>query len=154
MNTKNRIELYLAETTAAEIPGSFIDYWVKNYGKVIDIPITDKQGGQWVLQKMLTVNDEDEMEDGEISWRNNSSPAELDFSVPYLESILPNWEENDRLIPFAALNTDNAAFDLAVLDFSGSLTPKISIWVHEKNAQEMFLIDIADTVDDFLMYMK
>lgn len=154
MTIKHKLERYLAETAAGEIPGPFIDFWTENYGKNIHKTIRDADDNEWVLQRMLTVNDEKEIETGTISWRNNTVPEELDYSVPYLESVLPNWEENDRLIPFAALNTDNAAFDLAVLNFSESSIPKISIWLHEESLREAFLTDIANTAEDFLGYIR
>lgn len=158
MTTKSKIELYIAgviEKNRISVPVSLIAFWADNYGLTINKIIIDKEGNEWVIDKVLSVDAEDEILSTEISWRNNSSPLELDYSAPYLESVLPNWEENDLLIPFAALNTENAAFDLLVINFLSGNIPKISIWVHEEsNDIEAFFIDVADNCQVFLDSLK
>lgn len=155
MNNTKKIEFYLAEIIndyKTIVPASIITFWANNYGKIVNKPILDKNGTKWTVDKILTVDSEEEVTSSEVSWRSNSSALELDYSAPYLESILPNWEENNELIPFAALNIESAAFDLLVINFLYTNNPKVSIWLHEESTrEEPFLIEVADSCDEFIL---
>jgi len=100
-----------------KIPKEVLQFWSENYGKDVHINIIDYNGKSWTVDKVLTVDDFSDVNDEKKSWRSNSSPEELDYSLQYLESILPNWEEQSELIPIFGINAkDNSEYDLVVLN--------------------------------------
>lgn len=155
-NTKEKIKKYLEEIlddTAEIIPESIINFWVENYGLTVNKTITDENNKKWNIDRILTVDSDEEVDQNSISWRNNSDFADLDYSLPYLESILSNWEENDTLIPIMGIESNNYAnYDLLVINISNNNIPKISIWVHDENwnSDEPYLIDISKNCDEFI----
>lgn len=154
-STKEKIVRYLKETLGdhdVAIPESLIDFWSTYYGQPINKTMTDVEGQSWHMDSVLTVDSREEVNPTEYSWRNSSSPAALDYSVPYLESVLSNWEEHDRLIPIMAIESqERAEFDLVVINLVDNQKLKISIWVHEENddSDEPYLVDLAENWDDF-----
>lgn len=131
-----------------KIPKEVLQFWSEHYGKDVCINIIDCNGKSWTVDKVLTVDDYSDSIHEKKSCRNNSSPEELDYSLQYLESILPNWEEQSELIPIFGINSkDNSEYDLLVLNMIDK--PKACIWVHEENFDEPLLIDIKNEITDF-----
>ena len=153
---KNKILTYLKEVlrdTVTDVPDSFVDFWIDHYGAKVKKIILDKNDKEWRVDKVLTVDEENEVAPKPISWRNGSSPEALDYSVLHLESIFSNWEEHEELIPFAGIDSlESTAYDLLVLNFLETTVPKVSVWVHEQSFgyEEPYLIDVADSFEDFL----
>jgi hypothetical protein len=71
------------------------------------------------------------------SWRHGAGDVRLDYSVPYFESLMPNWEENGVLVPFAGLGAnESAAYDMLCFHFQFIPKPVVVLWEHEENAGE------------------
>jgi hypothetical protein len=71
------------------------------------------------------------------SWRHGAGDVRLDYSVPYFESILPNWEENGVIVPFAGVGANESAeYDMLCFHFQFVPKPLVVLWEHEENACE------------------
>ena len=87
-----------------------------------------------------------------LSWRHGADDIRLDYSVPYLESILANWEELDDVVPFVGIGADESdGYDMLCFDYRAEGCPSIVFWWHEDNASdevitEPFARDFADFV--------
>jgi hypothetical protein len=156
MSIKQKIKDYINEILGDKsvvVPESIIDFWATNYGQQVNKTMVDNSGNNWRIDRVLTVDAEEDVNITKTSWRNNVGAEELDYSVPYLESILSNWVENDKLIPLLAINSnETACYDLVVINLFHE-TLKLSVWVHDDNIDmdEPVLYNIAESVDDFLI---
>ena len=153
---KQKIENYLYELLGTDckfIPEAIIDFWGKVYGHQVDKVIKDTQGIEWRIDRVLTVDNESDVNHNTISWRNNSAAEQLDYSVPYLESVLPNWEENELLIPILGIDSNSIAhYDLVVINLTDIKSPRLSVWVHDENIgmEEPVLHDLEDDFETFI----
>ena len=159
MNTKQqKLEAYLLDVMQDgfnSFPISILEFWSHHYGRQLHKVITDKDGNNWTVDKILTVDTGEDAPAHPISWRHNNGPEALDYSLPYLESVLPNWEVDANLIPFMGIHSnDQATYDLVVVNLTDATTPRLSIWVHDDNADDTSLIDLSDDFDTFLQSFK
>ena len=155
---RTKIEDYLKrrlrENEEGEIPEKFIEFWSHYYGQQVNFEITDINGKKWLVDRFLHLDDRDEITDRTVSWCGGGL-EQLDYSVEYLESGMPNWEDHSHIYPFAGINTKgNVEFNLVTLDYMCSKQPKISIWVHEESFgyEEPFLIEVSPTFKQFMDY--
>ena len=155
---KQKLEAYLLDLMQEgfnSFPTSILEFWSTHYGMELNKVIADKNGNNWTVDRILTVDTDEDAPAEPISWRHNNGPEALDYSLPYLESILPNWEEDAALIPMMAINSnENSTYDLVVLDLSNATTPKLSIWVHDDSADDTTLFDLTQDLDEFLNGFK
>ena len=105
------------------------------------------------LDRVFSFSSRDSLSgDAPLSWRHGADDIRLDYSVPYLESILPNWEELDDVIPFVGIGVDESAgYNMLCFDYRVAGCPSIAFWWHEDNASdevitEPFARDFADFV--------
>lgn len=69
------------------------------------------------------------------SWRHGAADVRLDYSVPYFESLMPNWEENGVIVPFAGIGVNQSAeYDMLCFHFQFVPKPLVVLWEHEENA--------------------
>jgi hypothetical protein len=154
---KQKIEKYLFEllgTDSKFIPEAIIDFWSEVYGQQVDKVMKDTNGNEWRIDRVLTVDNESDVNHETISWRNDSAAEHLDYSVPYLESVLPNWEENELLIPILGIDSNSTAeYDLVVLNLTDIKFPKLSVWLHDENVgkEEPVLYDLKDDLESFIV---
>jgi hypothetical protein len=157
MRQEQKIRNYLYDllgTDSKLIPESIIIFWSEEYGKQVDMILQDKRGIEWRIDRVLTVDVESDVDHNKISWRNNSAAEELDYSVPYLESVLPNWEENELLIPILGIDSNSMAnYDLVVINLTDIKLFKLSVWVHDENVgnEEPVLHDFEDDFETFFI---
>lgn len=133
-------------------PDEILQFWVRHYGATVDKTILDKTGKEWTVDQVLSVDMKEDVSPTPVSWRNNISPAALDYSAPYLESVLSNWEEHDKLIAIAGIRShEKSNYDLLVISFLEGHSPKVSIWVHNESFgyDEPYLIEVADSFEIF-----
>lgn len=153
---KQKIRNYLYELLGTDyklIPEAIIDFWSEVYSQQVDRVVKDTHGNEWRIDRVLTVDNESDVNHDIISWRNNSASEQLDYSVPYLESILPNWEENELLIPILGIDSNSmASYDLVVINLTDIKLPKLSVWVHDENVgnEEPVLHDLKDDFETFI----
>jgi hypothetical protein len=70
------------------------------------------------------------------SWRGDD--LRLDYSVPYFESMMPNWQENGVIVPFAGVGVNEmAAYDMLCFHFQFVPQPQVVLWEHEGNAYDL-----------------
>ena len=144
----------LREIEGGEIPEIFIEFWSHYYGQQVNLELTDIDGQKWHVDRLLHLDGRDEITDRTVSWRGGDL-EQLDYSVEYLESVMPNWEDHSHIFPFAGIDSsERSAYDLVTLDYTCSKQPKISIWVHEKSFgyEEPFLIEVSPTFEQFMDY--
>ncbi len=73
----------------------------------------------------------------QLSWRHRAGDVRLDYSVPYFESLMPNWNENRDLVPFAGVAVNEAAaYDMLCFHIHFVPKPLVVLWEHEENAYE------------------
>jgi hypothetical protein len=94
---------------------------------------------------------EDLKGDYQASWRHGAGDIRLDCSVPYFESLMPNWEENGILVPFAGVGAnESAAYDMLCFHFQFTPAPLVILWEHEENAGESEVVHfVAKDFADF-----
>jgi hypothetical protein len=69
------------------------------------------------------------------SWRRGATDIRLEYSIQYFESMMPNWNENRDLIPFAGVGVnESAAYDMLCFHLHFVPKPLIVLWEHEPNA--------------------
>lgn len=43
------------------------------------------------------------------SWRSPECGIRVDYSVPYFEGNMSNWEDNESIVPFGGLSANDSA---------------------------------------------
>jgi len=111
----------------AKIPDDFVVFWSTYYGQPVNIELTDIHGAKWKVDRFLHLDDHEDSNDKIHLWRNDGV-EHLAYSVEFLESSMPNWEDRADIFPFAGINCKGTSeYNLVVLDYTCSQRPKVSI---------------------------
>ena len=139
----------------------FLDFLRRHYGVTLsDCWVKDVEGNELRVQRVLTYEDRDSLPGAiQPSWRGSPDDERLEYSVLYLESSYPNWEDHDKLIPFAGIDCEEMSqFDMLCLDYREEGRPSVVVWIAEESMgyASPKTDPVADDFDEFLsrVYMK
>ena len=96
--------------------------------------LRDHRGRERRIDRIFSyANREDLKGKFQPSWRGDGD-VRLEYSVPYFESLMPNWQENDVIVPFAGVSVNqSAAYDMLCFHFGFIPKPVVVLWEHEEN---------------------
>lgn len=95
----------------------------------------DDEGKQRQLQRVFSFANKSQLPGPfQLSWRHTGSDIRLDYSVPYFESMMSNWNESSFLIPFLGVNNEERdEYDMLCLYYEFIPRPTVALWEHGEN---------------------
>jgi hypothetical protein len=114
----------------------YVKYLKVAYGRALrNCWFRDHRGRERQIDRIFSYASKEDLK-GEYqqSWRHGAGDIRLDYSVPYFESLMPNWEENGVIVPFAGLGAnESVAYDMLSFHFHFIPKPLVVLWEHEEN---------------------
>lgn len=123
---------------AVRVDEEYLDYLRTAHGRrLANCWFRDADGIAQPIQRVLSYATREELAGPpQLDWRGGGD-TRLTYSVPYLESTLPNWEEDETLFPFAGVHSeDMAAFDLLCLHYGSKGRASVVFWQHELTTEQ------------------
>ena len=122
-----------------KIDPDFVAYLKVAHGRALrDCWIRDHRGRDRRIDRVFSYASRDDLKGSpQPSWRPGSKDLRLDYSIHYLESMMPNWKGSDVLVPFAGVGANGSAeYDMLCLHLSFIPKPIVVLWEHEGNAYD------------------